>query len=230
MQSTEQQVIDYLYDLYGTDGEARSNQHDQWNVVYGFQHESRYRQTDDERKRNHFPYIAYEATRFVDHISKLRAHVDGPAHFVDIGCGVGDKVAMARGLCGCDTASGIEYSEYTYELARKYVGHLARALIRGDAFEQTYDQYNLLYMYCPIARVTTMRQLFRRVCKAAPEGAVIVDVGWSIYFYQQYADRARYSWMNAIIFTHLRDYLLEHGTRDILGLRKVGKYVEPILR
>lgn len=132
--------------------------------------------TKEERELGHFPYIPYYIEEFLKRMRRAMLHVQGEPHFIDVGCGIGDKLFLARELLGIQKVSGIEYNSQTFATAQQKFGGLCTTLINGDAFDLDFSPYNLIYMYCPIERSPRMSNLFLHIARTAPVGAVIAEM------------------------------------------------------
>lgn len=99
-----------------------------------------------------------------------------PQHFVDIGCGIGDKLMLMHEVIkGIPNLTGIEYNLSTARKAREVLKDKAK-IIRKDAFKLTYEGYDLLYMYCPIMNVNKMADLYTHIASTMHVGAWLVEV------------------------------------------------------
>jgi SAM-dependent methyltransferase len=140
-------------------------------------------QRDDREKRNyHYPYIPFEPVMFLERVRwALTLLGDQEPHFIDVGCGIGDKLLLTHKLLGVQKVSGIEYNEQTFAVAQENLSDIATVLVRGDAFQHNFAPYNLIYLYCPISSPIIMQHLFRHIARTAPNGAVIMEMLPSAY-------------------------------------------------
>lgn len=143
------------------------------NAVYGgmlryhFQSEEK-----SEDERGHFHYVPFTRATFAKLMLKLGPHTD----FMDVGCGIGDKPFIYWLVTGC-TAHGVEMNDHTYELG-KYATHLYRKyvkLIHHDAFDITYEDYGVVYMYLPIGGREKMADLYRHVYSTMHRGSILIE-------------------------------------------------------
>lgn len=94
---------------------------------------------------------------------------------VDVGCGAGDKLLTMHKWNPSLRITGIEHCHLTAVFA-KFVCPFAN-IIEGDALELDYSEYDVIYMYRPIANYDLMTALQRRVMTTMKAGAVYVCVG-----------------------------------------------------
>lgn len=132
-------------------------------------------------------YIPYHNEKFVDTIKRAAELVDGDVHFIDCGCGPGEKVFLAKYGAEVASATGIEYNEMTYNMGRFFLRRTdGCTLIHGDAFEFDFRPYNLVYLYRPIADLDNVWKLYQHVWATMPEGGIFVEVYMSARNYHQF--------------------------------------------
>src|SRR5688500_13637244 len=119
-------------------------------MFYAFTRMTERQRDSVERKQHHYPYIAFEPYMFVKHINELLSFLPSQPHFIDVGCGIGDKLLLAQEFCGIANVSGIEYNAISFAMANESVGHIAHTLVQADAITYDFSAFNLIYMYCPI--------------------------------------------------------------------------------
>ena len=131
-----------------------------------------------------FPYILLDHSYFKAVVGK---HLKPGMCVVDVGCGAGDKLVLFRELEPTCHVTGIEYVNLTARFAR-YVAPFAH-VIEGDALEQDYSRYDLIYMYRPMSNNDFQYTLEDRVMSQMKSGATLVvcsashvnmplEVGW----------------------------------------------------
>lgn len=135
-----------------------------------------------EERATHYHYIAYHPESFH---SKLLAYgaLDVPGRFLDVGCGLGEKVFLAYALGRFAQCDGLEYDSRMAAVAEFLFESVAGdtryplTVRRGDAlaFEQ-YGDYDVVYMYRPFRDRALMRRLLERVTAQLRPGAMVMDV------------------------------------------------------
>lgn len=73
-----------------------------------------------ELKGKYFKYIPYSREHFADLIIRIQKK-HKCKNFIDVGCGIGDKVILAYLFGGFDRVTGIEYNETTYHVAKYFI-------------------------------------------------------------------------------------------------------------
>lgn len=138
-----------------------------------------------EKKSHNYPYIPYDPTHFVKIINFVKGNTE---HFIDLGCGIGDKLILAKRFCDFKYVSGIEYNNHTFELAKHFISIESRQgiygfnkieynLIHDDFFNQNFSEYDFIYMYVPIADKPLMLNLAKKIIREMPIGGRAIDVG-----------------------------------------------------
>lgn len=107
--------------------------------------------------------------------------------FLDVGCGVGQKPYMAKHIgfkaFGLELripliSAGKKAIKSLGALPQVYSGtenKLTSMFIQGNAL--TFDRYNefdLIYYYCPLSDYTLQQQLEQRIAETAKQGAIVV--------------------------------------------------------
>lgn len=104
--------------------------------------------------------------------------------FLDVGCGVGEKVFTADKVFGFDSY-GLELREPLVNSARKLLdGHLFnvdKRIIQGNAITFNYKNFDVIYFYCPIADAQLEIELEKQIAKTAKVGAIVA--GFMPYFF-----------------------------------------------
>jgi SAM-dependent methyltransferase len=141
-----------------------------------------------------YPYIPFDHTLFLRALIALRwkLHHEGYGkpytketprpRFIDVGCGIGDKLLLAHQLA-CE-AYGIEADPYLIRYAKRVLGvtdseTLAREqmiplIVQGDALRVIYDSYQIIYLDAPFQDKKVEARLERRIYSQAALGAFIV--------------------------------------------------------
>lgn len=98
-----------------------------------------------------------------------------PVRFLDVGCGGGVKVLMARAFF--ERCEGIELDPGYAEAARRLLAGLAPAarVHETDALTfEGYGDYEVVYFYKPIREPEPLRDLERRIAAQARPGTVLI--------------------------------------------------------
>ncbi|RYH08893.1 methyltransferase domain-containing protein [Tropicimonas sp. IMCC6043] len=130
---------------------------------------------------NCFPDIALPQSDFVAlcmaawRILKAQGRHTG-TRFIDVGCGGGFKVLTA--LEFFDAAYGMEYDPDYAEAARALFGKTdpeRLELLEGDALAfESYDYFDVIYLYRPIKDPDLMQQLERKIVNSVRPGTVLI--------------------------------------------------------
>lgn len=127
-------------------------------------------------QEGHTTYIPYPVRRFMRIILEVTAAVGLQGKFIDVGCGIGDKVLLADAFSYLD-GYGIEYEDQTYWLSQTFLPRKLRPQIfHTDAKEFDFSGYNLIYLYCPIFDGNSIHKLYRRILDTMDNGAVMLEV------------------------------------------------------
>ncbi len=157
-----------------------------------------YRQVNSETKGEaevgNYKYIAYSNRLFISMLDKLPRS----KKFIDVGCGIGMKPFIAWLVYGHATY-GVELNPHTYEMGRYFLdGFLGdgqeyhnpkdreRAyitLMHNDAFDMTYENYDIVYMYRPI-QGDRLCDLYEHVYSTMAGGAVLIEA--DAFGYQEF--------------------------------------------
>ena len=153
------------------------------------------RDTNRVRKSGEFAYIPLNLAAFEAQIQQVRGFIsvgkglkdgyDDPHpdfSFIDVGCGIGSKVFLAREFVGYrGRADGIERHKPYVRVARrllKYSGCSSGSndgkIICGNAITADFSKWDVIYFYCPIADVAKQQQLEKRIITTAKPGAYIL--------------------------------------------------------
>jgi len=136
---------------------------------------------------------------FVEKLGSVIGHREiGPQQFhglkfLDVGCGVGEKVYLAS-LFGL-TTFGLELREPLIEEGKKLfksIGHYierdqpdgargqynyplrTNCFIQGNALEYDYKDFDILYFYCPLFNPELQQKLELQIAKTAKKGAIVI--------------------------------------------------------
>lgn len=141
-----------------------------------------YRTEPDAYQESHFHYIAFSPINFIQRLKSFGCfHKSGK--FLDIGCGVGEKVFLAHVFGQFSSCEGLEYDAKTLAVAEFLLDriqprdHYPIKLMQGDALAfDDYGDYDVVYMYRPMRDHCLMRKLIRRVAAQIKPGAIMLDV------------------------------------------------------
>lgn len=117
------------------------------------------------RQDGSFKYIPYKYEKFIELLK------DKKGKFLDVGCGIGDKVMIAKEL-GFD-AHGIEKDKKLFKIADKYLFNIKNI----DAFGfDDYDKFDVIYMYKPYEDEKKLKQLRDLINSKKKETATFIEV------------------------------------------------------
>lgn len=172
--------------------------------------DTRYEVKNDwERKQAHFHYIPYSVYDFIYLIRKTKKFKK--KRFLDVGHGTGSKIILAYLFGDFESAGGIEYNEFTFNLSQKYIKDWTRFkeyemygddykkryelapkynIHKGDALKfKDYSEYDYVYMYKPMSDNRQMAKLYNKIFNDCKVGTLIINV---LDFDQIFADRDFY--------------------------------------
>ena len=156
--------------------------------IYGYetyvqsQYEDSILSRRDESRKDYYPYIPLHPMRFLNVLKSLRLLFGHRESFIDVGCGIGEKVLLAHHTEMFDKCYGIEYSSYTHDIAKSKIEPIigSNTIIYGDAFAHDFSTYDTIYMYCPIQNPDTMLRLLEYIYKTMREDAIIIFFNGSV--------------------------------------------------
>lgn len=130
----------------------------------------------DADDASRYGYVPLRASVFVDLLNKSIEFLDhrvGKSHysFLDIGAGLGDKVAMAALHQRIEKAHGIEYQakhNFPRSSCVKFVSY------DTDAFTFTDYAYDIIYTYCPLKDSDSMISLLNLILSKMPATSCLV--------------------------------------------------------
>jgi SAM-dependent methyltransferase len=141
-----------------------------------------YKTEPDAYQESHFHYIAFSPVNFIQRL-KVFGCFRKTGKFLDIGCGLGEKVFLAHVFGQFSRCDGLEYDAKTFAVAEFLLDriqprdHYPIKLIQGDALAfDDYGDYEVVYMYRPMRDHGLMRKLMRRVAAQIKPGAIMLDV------------------------------------------------------
>lgn len=149
--------------------------------VYGDRHSKK----KNPIKSGYYPYVRFYPGEFVEVLTKV-IKTYGVKSFLDVGAGYGDKVAIAKKFL--QIADGIEYYDKYVRKAKKYGVTLKKA----DAFDfESFHNYELIYMYHPIAARDLYIKLVQTIMDKMAPGAFLLEV--LPYTIESYVDEGKLS-------------------------------------
>lgn len=141
---------------------------------------------DRDHHPDQFHYIPLGRSYFVKNLGKAlrRFKKVSPGvepSFVDVGCGLGTKVLLAKTIFGIK-AQGIEISERMCQMARTHLGLRFTCssshpldpadIIRIDAMKADYSAYNVIYSYQPFINEELQNELDLRIWSQILPGSI----------------------------------------------------------
>jgi hypothetical protein len=195
----------------------------------------------EEEDVHAYPYIASDHWNFILGAATLREYLptENP-RFIDVGCGVGDKVILAS-MFGMK-ASGIELNQDTAAFA----GYITRLLglsgdwdddwdddgdggespqiIRGNAFAHNFFPYNLVYTYLPSSNSDVLARLYDHCMTTMQDGAILWEIAGAHYSAHYLKG---YGWKingkdDPYLYKRLDDGVFEEITSQVTVLVKTG--------
>ena len=157
-----------------------------------------------QKDEKHYPYIAYDTVGFINNVLTLIHEKFGRRKsFVDVGCGIGDKVFLAW-LSGIfDECVGIEYEGFTSAIGMNVAqGSLSRnrpsicinktsivnkdysgkkslidfGIVNANAFDLNYRRFDTIYLYQPIANHKLLITFYEHIFKTMPAKAILLEM------------------------------------------------------
>lgn len=153
-----------------------------------------------------YPYVPYDIDHFEDLLNKVkliqelvpqRDPKESP-RFVDVGCGIGTKLLLAR-MAGFHV-TGIEMTHNYVKVAKKLLSHTGHnnwqynryrstgrsyEIIEGDALIQDYSPYDVIYFYCPLKDYKMQEKLNLQIVRTARKGAIFISCGHTMFDKQE---------------------------------------------
>ncbi|OAI39240.1 hypothetical protein AYO40_01335 [Planctomycetaceae bacterium SCGC AG-212-D15] len=135
----------------------------------------------DEVQAAHHAYIAYDPENFLGRLHDYGC-LEKRGRFLDVGCGLGEKVFLAYALGAFTQCDGLEYDARTAAVAQFLFKQLGDSIyplqvFRADALSfDHYGDYDVIYMYRPLRDRARMRQLVTRIVEQLRPQAMLCDV------------------------------------------------------
>jgi len=179
-----------------------------------------------EKEMGSFRYISYSHLSF---IRRVLPHMkNGASSFIDVGCGVGDKMvltkfARAAGRNSIDVY-GIELNPHTYNLALYFLGACSdeippENIMRSNATCINYSKYDLIYLYRPSSKREIMTSIYARILTTMHVGAIMVEV------YPFYKKRPEEVELYAATIPGYGEFNTQPGNRILVIKRTADGYV-----
>ena len=132
-----------------------------------------------------YNYISAGNHLFLDKLEIVSKLVSAKAKFVDVGCGTGLKLLLAKTFFDFHV-TGIEINPSLVKISKQYAprynyiknGISENVVIHEiDAREfNNYHEFDIIYFYCPIKLVNLQRQLETRIFSEMKVGAFVIGI------------------------------------------------------
>jgi SAM-dependent methyltransferase len=132
----------------------------------------------DRHDPNTTPWMPYQPADFIAILWDCLPAMEGNA-FLDVGCGPGTKMKIARDLFGLEVR-GVEIDAAMATEARKTFpdgGHVRT----GNALHYTgqlYSSFDLIWLYRPFRDATLERRLEKHIIATMQPGAILAGGSW----------------------------------------------------
>jgi SAM-dependent methyltransferase len=128
----------------------------------------------DRHDPTYLPFMPYQIADFAAVMTDVVAETNGPK-FLDVGCGTGTKMVLARELFGLEP-SGIERDPEMACRAQNR-GHV----MQGDALDfPDYRVFDIIWLYRPFRDPDKESSLEGKIMAQAKSGAILVGGAWEI--------------------------------------------------
>lgn len=138
-------------------------------------------ETDEDHEDGRYPFIPFPPREFSNwalRANDLFVHLYGyqlRPLFLDVGSGIGTKVALARYL-GIQS-HGIEMNPRYMRVAQRKLRIESSRLFEIDARKFTdYGNYQIIYFYCPMKNQKAQINLEKVIYDGAKEGTIFIQV------------------------------------------------------
>lgn len=122
------------------------------------------------------PWMPFQAAEFLSILFDCVPEMSG-RQFLDVGCGPGTKMLLARHFFGLNV-SGIELNPQMAAQARTQATH---GVVNRDALKVpagTYGQYDLVWLYRPFRDLALEARLEARIMEEMKPGAILAGAAW----------------------------------------------------
>jgi SAM-dependent methyltransferase len=120
------------------------------------------------------PWMPFQPADFLAILFECAPELNARS-FLDVGCGPGTKMALARHFYGLEV-SGIEIDPQMASQARKH-----GSVVTGDALSVPpgfYSGWDLIWLYRPFRDSTLERQLEERIMREMKPGQILAGASW----------------------------------------------------
>lgn len=161
--------------------------------------------SEEETENGHYVYVPWDRNSFTYLVKEIQKKFK-LKFFIDVGCGIGDKVILAYFFGNFEKVTGIELNETTYHVAKYFVTKgmfdferyeeyykvkkdfkgwefpkerrvkIKREILNVNAFDHNFSEYDFIYMYVPIRDSKVMEKLYHKIFKEMPIGGIMIDV------------------------------------------------------
>ena len=124
-------------------------------------------------KLEYYPYVSFDRIHFIKLIQRFARPGDS---FLDVGCGLGDKLFLARSAYDqWDSVTGVEVSEEFFSIAKFLLTDVNVKLINQDALSLDYSKYTFIYMFRPIRKQALYEQLLERIVNTCKDYTMFIE-------------------------------------------------------
>lgn len=135
------------------------------------------------------PWMPYQPADFIGIMWDCVAEIDGPV-FLDVGCGPGTKMQIAKDLFGL-ISYGIEIDpEMAAEARHHGIAYQADAL-QHLTIDRLYRNADIIWLYRPFRDPESEQKLENRIISAMKPGAILAGGSWE-------SDIAQLGWQTVV--------------------------------
>ena len=136
-------------------------------LTHGNRHDDKY-----------LPWMPFQPSNFIAMLAECITYTEGFT-FLDVGCGIGTKVALASEVFGLD-ADGVEVDADMAAEARKWK---TGDILVQDALEVPglYQDYDIIWLYRPFRDIPSERALEEMIHKNMKSGAILAGGAWELH-------------------------------------------------
>ncbi|PNX51833.1 MAG: hypothetical protein BV456_01775 [Thermoplasmata archaeon M8B2D] len=172
------------------------------NTIFSHKNHGKEDKSDYEKENGNYPYVPFNRGMFTQIIVFLQKKYHKKS-FIDVGCGIGDKVILAEIFGDFKSVTGIELNTTTYHVAKYFIdtgllpfqrnedyfkkemlhGHeifttaeIKREILNINAFDYDFSQHDFIYMYSPISDNKILKKLYLKILKEMPIGGILLEV------------------------------------------------------